>query len=327
MKVFITGASGFLGSYLVELLLQRGESVRCLMRPSSNFHFIDQYRSVELVPGDLCDPAELRSALKGVNLVIHAAALTCAASIRHYYDVNVQGTFALLTAVRRYAPCVQRVVLISSLAAGAGIQDQTAEQIRCPFYPVSHYGRSKLMADHKAQDFADQLPITIIRPPVIYGPRDTKMLVFFKMLQKGIFLLPKGEHTISKIYAPDVALCVWRAMLAPVPSGSIYFIDDGDPQPWPDLLRQLAEVINSKIRLEATVPDWMMKFMAAMADAYRFLSGKPTFFSSDKLQEIRQPFWVCDHAKAKHELNWAPTTDWSRGVQLTYDWYKQVGWC
>lgn len=327
MLVLITGATGFLGSHIAEMLVREKHQVRCLVRPSGDLSFLKTLESVEFVYGALNDGNSLQAAVEGVDAVIHNAGLTSAKEVKDFYHTNVDGTVALLKAVKRYAPKIQRFVFVSSLAAAgpAAVRMPLSDTV-IPA-PVSHYGRSKLMAENKAKEFAEQIPITIVRPPLIYGPRDKNMLVFFKTIHRGLSLMPLGGRTnLSTIYVVDAASAILKAMTSGVPSGSTYFIDDGKMHQWSELASKLAATISRRILIQIPIPLFLMKMIIFFSELYGQLMNKSILISKDKISELKQLHWICESRKARRELDWTHQFDWESGVKLTYAWYKESGW-
>ena len=192
MRILLTGASGFLGSHIAEQLDQQGAEVRALVRPTSDTRFLDGLEHVTLVTGAMSDKDSLLAATEGVDGIIHAAGLVKAKEPADFYATNEQGTANLLDAAKRNAPDIARFVLGSSLTVMGPSQDGRPVSAGASPNPVTHYGRSKLAAERAARAEAHSLPITIIRPPMIYGPRDREILPFFKSVQLGVLPLTPG---------------------------------------------------------------------------------------------------------------------------------------
>lgn len=328
MKILITGASGFLGSHVAEQAVLNHHQVRCLVRPSSDIRFLKTLRSIEFVDGSLDDVASLQSAVLGVDVIIHAAGITKAARAHDFYQVNVNGTVTLLNAVKQYAPHLQRFVLISSIAsAGPSLNKEPVSELTTPA-PVSRYGYSKLLAEKSALAFSSQVPITIIRPPPVYGPRDKNILHLFKSLRYGVLVLPFGGKTwVSVIYVTDLANAILKSVIIDhLPSGTIYFINDGKMYQMHELFQQLAGHLSKRKMIKIPIPGFIMRAVSFLGEGYSYFTKQPVLLSYDKLCELKQQYWICDSSKIRRELNWSPDFDWLKGSEITYHWYKQVGW-
>ncbi|MCG3173840.1 MAG: Aurachin B dehydrogenase [Myxococcota bacterium] len=329
MKILLTGATGFLGSHVAEQLSGQGHVVRCVVRKSSNRKFLDSLRNIEYAEGPVENEAAMAEAVKGVDAVIHSAGLVKARTPAGFREVNVGGTAVLLEAAVQHNPGLKRFVLVSSLAAiGPSLDGKplTEEADKAP-KPVTHYGRSKLEAEIKAREYASRLPVTIVRPPLIYGPRDQECWAFFDSIRKGVLpMLDGGQNTLSVIYGADAAAALIRAAEADVPSGSAYFIEDGEVRVWKDMLETLEKSMGQRAWLRISMPLWVMGIGAFFTETYGRITGKAVMLTRDKLNELAQPHWVCDSTKARRELGWAPQVDWETGTRLTWEWYKKEGW-
>lgn len=328
MRILLTGATGFLGSHIAEILANENHEVRCLVRSTSQLSFLNALPPVECRVGSLEDSFFLKKAMQGVDAIVHNAGVTAARSSAEYYDVNVGSTIALLNAAKSHAKKLQRFVLVSSMSTtGPARGDQYPLTEQALLSPVSHYGFSKLMAEKVALAFANQIPITIIRPPIVYGPRDTKNFIFFKAISRGILLSPLGGAiSASMIYAVDAARAILSAVVTPVSSGRIYFIDDGRIYRWNELLSLLAAVVEQPIRMTVPIPKWLLGIAALLGGCYSRFTGKPVLFSYDKFKDLQQLYWICESSKARQELNWVAKISWESGAKLTYNWYREKGW-
>src|SRR5438105_10238363 len=170
MRVLLTGGSGFLGSFVAEQLAAEGHVVRALVRPRSERKVLDKLPRVELAPGAIEDRASLGAAVDGVDAVVHVAGIVKARRPAEFFEVNTQGTRNLLEAAMRRP--VPRFVYVSSLAAVGPSADGTPVPDDVEPRPVTHYGRSKLEAERAVLAAKDRLHVTVVRPPLIYGPRD-----------------------------------------------------------------------------------------------------------------------------------------------------------
>lgn len=326
MTVLVTGASGFLGSHVVEQLAQSGRPVRALVRKSSNTKFLESL-GVELAYGSVDDQASVIAAMEGVTAVVHAAGLVKARSPAEFHSINTEGTQNLLTAALRHKDRVQRFVLVSSQAAG-GPSDTSGAPVRVgrETAPVTHYGRSKLAAEQAARALKDELKVTIIRPPAIYGPRDREILIFFKSVAKGVLPLTNPlEAKYSMIYGPDCASACIRALDADVPSGSVYYVDDGLPVTFAEMIRAVEEALGKRAWMRLPLPRPVVRTAALFSELYGTFTGQAVMLTRDKCNELFNQ-WVCDGQEARSALGWQPKVQFFEGVKLTADWYKQAGW-
>jgi nucleoside-diphosphate-sugar epimerase len=326
MRVLVTGATGFLGSHIAEQLARQGHSVRVLARRTSDRSFLRGFE-VEEALGDVTQPDSLPAAVEGVEAIVHAAGLVKARSAAEFEAVNAGGTANLLAALGPAHP-LRRFVLISSLSAHGPSQDGRPRPLEAPPAPVTAYGRSKLRAEELVRSWAgDGRPATIIRPPVIYGPRDRQLLPFFHLARWRLApLLGDGTNAISCVYVEDAARAAVLAATAgdDAPSAT-YALDDGAVYTWRELLAAVEEVVGRKA-LRIPSPPWAFAAAALVTELYGRLRRRAVIFTRDKVVEMRQRYWVCSHEEISRDLGWQPQVGLNEGAALTAAWYRQHGW-
>ena len=327
MRILLTGASGFLGSHIAEQLDQQGADVRALVRPTSDTRFLEGLAHVTLLPGALGDKDSLLAATEGVDGIIHAAGLVKARRPADFYRTNEEGTVNLLDAAKQKAPGIKRFVLVSSLTVMGPSEDGRPIPAGAAPNPVTHYGRSKLGAEQAARAEAHSLPITIIRPPMIYGPRDREILPFFKSVQLGVLPLTGSPNSaLSAIYAADCAAACIKALGANVPSGSTYFVEDGCLETLGGLITHIENALGRRAWLRVPVPRFLMYGAALGSELYGRVMGRAVMLTRDKLNELLAPHWVCDSAEAQAALGWKPRISFAEGTRITGAWYRRAGW-
>ena len=327
MKVFVTGASGFLGSHVAEQLSEQGHEVVALVRRSSNTKFLSSLKNVSLAHGSVEDKASVREAIKDADAVVHSAGLVKARNEREFFDVNAQGTQNVLEAAEEAAPGLRRFVLVSSLAAIGPSLDGRPVSSAGEGRPVTAYGRSKLEAERLVMAAKERLPVVVLRPPMIYGPRDNESFAFFQSVSRRFLpYLGDGKNTMSVIYASDAASACIRAIESEIPSGRSYFIDDGRVYVWMDMLADIERALGRAALVRVSVPFSLLRGAAFMSEAASRLTGKAVMLTRDKVNELSAPHWVCDSSDARRELGWEPKVDWREGTTRAATWYKQNGW-
>jgi nucleoside-diphosphate-sugar epimerase len=327
LRILLTGASGFLGSHIAEQLDQQGADVRALVRPTSDTRFLEGLEHVTLLSGAMSDDASLLAATEGVDGIIHAAGLVKAKKPADFHRTNAEGTANLLHAVKRNTPGIERFVLVSSLAVMGPSEDGRPVSSGAAPNPVTHYGSSKLAAEQAAQSEADSLPITIIRPPMIYGPRDREILPFFKSVQLGVLPLTGSPSSfLSAIFAADCAAACIKALEAKVPSGSTFFVEDGRLETLGGLVTHIENALGRRAWLRVPVPRLLMYGAALGSELYGRITGRAVMLTRDKLNELLAPHWVCDSSEAQAALGWRPHVSFDEGTRITGAWYRQNGW-
>jgi nucleoside-diphosphate-sugar epimerase len=327
MRVLLSGGSGFLGSHIAEQLTKSGHTVRALVRRSSNKKFLEGLSNIEFANGTIEDRASIEAALDDVDAVIHSAGLVKARSQAEFEATNVQGTRNMLEATLAKAPNIKRFVHVSSLAAVGASEDGTPVTTATVPHPVTAYGRSKLAAEQAVLAMKGQLPVTVIRPPAIYGPRDQEIFAFFQSVQRGILpTVGKGGSTMSLIHGADCAAACIRAIDADVPSGSVYFVEDGKVHPLTALLEEIERGMGKKALLRIALPMPVITAAALASELYGKFAKKAVMLNREKINEIRQPHWVCDASDTRRDLGWEPKVPLADGVRETARWYKENGW-
>jgi nucleoside-diphosphate-sugar epimerase len=246
---------------------------------------------------------------------------------REFEKINVDGTKNLLAAAKKNAPGLKRFVFVSSLAAVGPSLDGAPVMHDCEPQPVTHYGRSKLRAEQAALAAKDELPVTVIRPPLIYGPRDNETFAFFQTVSRRVLpYLGDGKNTLSIVYVADAASACVRAIFADVPSGSLYFVEDGKVYVWRDMLAELEKVLERRALLRFPIPFFVLRGAAMASEGYGRIRGRAVMLTRDKLNELSAPHWVCDSQRTRTELGWTPQVEWIEGARRAADWYRQEGW-
>ena len=228
LKALVTGATGFIGSHLVEALVQRGAQVRCLVRNKSQLGWIKDL-PVEFVVGDCQDKQSLQQAVQDVDQVFHLAGATMAVKETTFFEVNGLGTKNLVQACIEHNTRLEKFIYLSSQAAAGPCPSGGKKKESDPCEPVSPYGKSKLLGEELALSHAHELPLLILRPCAVYGPRDKGFLTLFQCLAKNINPCLTGpEQHISLCYVEDLVRAILLAAETQTKSGEIFF-----PVRWP----------------------------------------------------------------------------------------------
>ncbi len=321
MRILVTGASGLIGSHLVEALVARGEEVVCLLRRDKAQTWLRDV-DVETVKGDVRAPESLPPALKGVELVFHLAGRTKGG---RFFEVNSEGTANLAAAVKAAAPRVGRFIFVSSQAAQGPSRPERPSVEEDPPRPVSGYGRSKLAAEASALSLSLFMPVVVLRPAIVYGPRDRDFLTLIKAVGWGV--MPAPPHRLQKLsllYVADAVQALWQAARSPLAKG-VFLVSDGQVYTAAQLIQLIAAHLNLKARLIPT-PKPLLALAALAAEGWGRLSGRPSIFGWDKFKELNQPGWWADPGRAKNLLGFNPQYTLAEGLPLAISWYKAHNW-
>lgn len=343
MRTLVTGATGFIGQRLVERLVEQGQEVACLVRATSRTGPLKNL-GVELVEGSLQDEASLGRAMQGIDQVYHLAGLTHAARKQDFRRVNTDGTEALCRVAAR-TDATPTLLIVSSLAAAGPSPPGVPHTESTVPAPVSNYGRSKIDAEYAARVHADKLPMSIIRPPVVFGPGDNDGLLLFKSLRSFPLHLVPQRHglPLSLIHVEDLV----EAMIAVTNRGEriastqerdgmndptgLYYAADPDASSYAEMGRLAAAAMDRKVRVIVgrkypVVQLAIFGPLALAGDLLGRLRGKAPLFGTDKLREACASGWVCDPAKIATGLGWAPAQPLADRYRQTYEWYVENGW-
>ena len=330
MKVLLTGASGFVGSHILDTLRARGVPVVLLLRPTSDPRFIaDHLRSgrgqVEVRPGAVTDPTSLRAACRDVTHVIHCAGATKAVRAADFYAVNHAGAANVVAAVNERADQIRRLVHISSLAAcGPGTVERPAREEDLP-QPVSEYGRSKLAGEQEVTGRA-RVPFTVIRPPAVYGPRDAEFLRLFKAVRSGWApALAGGRQPLSLVFAPDLATSILLALEHPAAVGRTYHVAAPGTATGLEIIDVIAAAMGCRPR-RLSLPGWLIRLSCAAAHAGSQLTRRASLLAHDKHRELLAPGWVTEARRLETELGFVCPHRLAAGMAATLAWYRAQGW-
>ncbi len=326
MKVFVTGATGFLGSHLVDRLLKKGVEVHALIRKSSNLRWLVG-KKVRYHYGDVIGESKgLREGLEGADVVYHVAGVVRAREAKIYYKVNAHGTANVLQACLEVNPQVKRVVVVTSVAAHGpndGVRMAT-EGDECR--PLTDYGKSKRDAELITLRYVDKLPISIVRPPAIYGPRDDQVLQFFRMVKKGVVLLPGGGRRVLNLcHAADVVTGLLLAAEHPKGEGEIFFVGEDRNYDWEEAANTIAQAVR-RHPIMIRVPKALVFSIAAAAEGLGWMSGRVFPLNLAQAKNFMQKNWALDISKAKRLLGFQPAYSLASGAEETAVWYEKEGW-
>jgi len=326
MKVLLTGASGFVGSHILDVLCEREVPTVLLLRNSSSRRFIEPHLPrVELRFGSLEDSASLKNALAGVTHVVHCAGIIKARHRSEFDRINVGGTRWIVEAVNAHRPSVRRLVYISSVAAGGPGTSSAPMLERNEPRPVSAYGRSKLASELEVSR-ACSAEYVIVRPAAVYGPRDTSFLSLFKAVNRG-FAPRFGRHRqeLNLVYVRDLAEIVVTLLSHDGAGGLTVNVACPEVVTGDQLCDSIAAVLGVRIR-ELTIPLGVVRLVCWIATAASAVTRSPSIIGLDKYRELTAPGWVCDTTRLTRELRLECPTRLQDGIQATAKWYREHGW-
>jgi len=336
-KVFVSGATGFIGQHLVNDLVKREVSVRCLVRPRSETQRID-HPSVEITPGQLDDVEQLRSAISGCDTVFHLAGQTYAVRNEEMYHTNGRLTGLVAEACRKQ-PNPPRLIFSSSLAAAGPTLRNTVRDESEPPTPISVYGKSKRQGEIEIERRAADVPCTIIRPGAVFGPFDRAILLMFQSVYRYRLHVVAGFRTppLSLIYVSDLVDLMIRCAVDGEcvaaskndeysPQGYYVASDDSEfPTLW-QLGPRIARACDRRFVFVWPLWRWVARTAAVTNQGFVRLRGKATRFNVDKVNEGCVASWASSAAKARTQLGFNPDADLDSRLRETAEWYLANNW-
>ncbi len=315
-EILITGATGFIGKNLVPEIARR-RKVRVFTRPTSNIEYLKDLPQVEIVQGNLVENYSLNDALKDIELVIHCAGETRGKNFAAFYRTNTSATKNLLTVMKQKG--VKKILFLSSQsAAGPSPDKNPIDESNIP-NPISSYGQSKCLAERMI--IQSGFEYIILRPVSTYGPYDTDILKYIKLLNKGLGLIVgREEKYFNLIYVMDLVKIILKVIKLDIFNNKIYFINDGNIYSFSQVFSTIAGILKKKI-VKIYVPESLSLCFGLFNDA--LLPGHKKLITYDKVKELTARYWLCKNSLAVRELKFSPEYGLEQGMRLTVEWYQK----
>lgn len=331
-RILITGASGFIGSHLVDSALDQGYEVFAGVRQSSSKEFLAR-EGIRFLEMDLSSEKKLSDLFKSYNdknlcfdVVIHNAGTTVAQKKGDFDLVNFDYTRNLVRSLENSVSVPDRFIVISSLAVYGPGDSISFEPILSgnKFAPLSAYGRSKVKVEEFLQS-ESTLTFQIVQPAAVYGPRDRDFLSYFKMVKQHFEpMIGLNEQKLSMVYVKDLADGVLRLSAQPVKNRR-YIVSDNSAYDKNELGRIIREYFKIKtVRLK--VPVSLLLPISYLLEKCYGIAGKQPYLNREKLIEISRSNWICDSNDFWDDIGSSPAVDLRNGLRLTADWYREKGW-
>jgi len=336
-RVLVTGASGFIGGHLVEELVRRGASVRCLVRTTSSLKRLP-VADVECVTGDLLDEPTLERAVADCDVVYHVGGAIAVLKSDQFSRVNVDGTSNLVRACERQSR-PPLFLLVSSVSAAGPTKLGHLRTESEPPQPMSIYGRSKRGGEEVAEAAAGRMPVTIIRPGIVFGPRDRELFAAIKSIwQSYLHLMPRRRNPpLSFIEVTDLVGLIIAAAergrrVAPpgsAPPGTgdgYYFATSGEYPSYRQFGQIAARAMGRPFAIPLVPPRPIPWTIALAGEVIGRVRGRPIMFCRDKFREAIVESWACSNQAAREQLGFAPSAPFADQIKATIDWYREQGW-
>ena len=337
-KILITGASGFIGSFIVEEALRQGLETWAAVRKSSSKAFLQDER-IHFIELNLSSEEALKEQLQGhvFDYVVHAAGVTKCQHKEDFRRINTEGTMNLVRAIMELKMPIKRFVYISSLSIMGAIREQqpyTEIQENDTAQPNTAYGKSKLEAEEWLSRLNKELgakneellPYVILRPTGVYGPRDRDYFMMFKSIKAHTdFAVGYQQQDITFVYVTDVVQAVFLA-LEKGKTGRRYFLSDGAVYQSSTFSNLIRKELGNPWWIRITAPIWLLRIITFCGEYIGRMTGKVTALNNDKYNIMRQRNWRCDITPAKEELGYEPKVQLEEGVKRSVKWYQENGW-
>lgn len=339
MKILITGASGFIGSFIVEEAMRRGFDTWAAVRKSSSREYLTDGRT-NFIELNLSSKAQLVEQLRPhrFDYVVHAAGVTKCIDKRDFARINTEGTKNLVSALLELKMPLKRFVYLSSLSVFGAIREkQPYEEIResdTP-QPNTEYGRSKLEAERWLESLEERMgkgeaagafPYVILRPTGVYGPREKDYFLMAKSIkQHSDFAVGYRRQDITFVYVTDVVQAVFLA-IEKGQTGRKYFLSDGEVYQSTTFSDLIHEELGRPWWIRITAPVWVLRVVTFFGEYIGRMTGKITALNNDKYNILKQRNWRCDIRPAIDELGYQPQVKLKEGVHRAVTWYKENGW-
>ena len=330
MKILITGASGFIGSFIVEEALKQGFETWAAIRKSSSKEYLQDER-IHFIELNLSSKAQLIEQLRPhqFDYVVHAAGVTKCLNKADFRRINTEGTKNLVDALLDLQMPLKRFVFLSSLSVFGAIKERLPyDEIReddTP-QPNTEYGRSKLEAERYIDSIGSRIPYIILRPTGVYGPKEKDYFMMAKSIKQHIdFAVGYQRQDITFVYVTDVVQAVFLA-LEKGETGRKYFLSDGQVYQSTTFSDLIHEELGRPWWLRITAPVWVLRIVTFFGEYIGHITGKVTALNNDKYNILRQRNWRCDIEPARRELGFEPKVQLKEGVKTTIQWYKDHKW-
>jgi len=317
-KVVVTGANGFIGSHLVPLLIKKGYDVHCLVRGTSNISSLKGL-NISLHIGDTRQIETLVEPFRGAKYIFHLAAKLLVPTQQDFDETNVGGTRNVFdAAVTNAKDTLERLVFVSSLAALGPNKTQVpfteADELR----PISWYGKAKQQGEEIARSYFDKIPVTIVRPAIVYGEREQDLSQTFPLVEYRI--QPKLGLTTkysNAIYVDDLVEGFVAAAESPNAVSQAYFLNHHELLTSKAIIQKTGIAMNKRAALSIAVPDFAVKAAAPFATLAYYFDGKRPKMTRDKALEVTQKYWLADPSKAQRDFGWVAKYDMVEGMRKT----------
>ena len=323
--VVVTGSTGFIGSHLIDYLVGHGCTIHALVRETSDQRWLNKSDQVKVHVVDFAKSSSI-SCLEKADYLFHCAGLTKAKTRDDYFCGNVFSCEVLYERCVAIGSNLKAIVHLSSLAAaGPNVQGEAAQE-KDSCKPVTYYGESKLAGERIALNYSSLLPIVIIRPPVVYGPREENFFIYLKTLSQGWNIkIGTTRRELSLVYVTDLVRAMVRAAVCYPKNEKIYYVTDGEHHIWNDISGSAMKILN--VRAKALfIPKVLLTFLSSISETLAWFGPKPALFDRQRVIDICQTSWIASPKSFFESHDFQPKYNLAKGLKETIDWGKKNNW-
>lgn len=329
MNILITGATGFIGGFIVDEALSRGMQVWVAVRPTSSRKYLSDPR-IQFLELNLSDKEQMKRQMDGLRLdyVVHAAGATKCLHAEDFFRSNTEGTKNLVQALMELQMPLKRFVFVSSLSVYGPVAEQQPYREICGNdtpQPNTAYGRSKLAAEQYIESI-EGFPYVILQPTGVYGPRERDYFMMAKSIKSHTdFSVGYKPQDLTFVYVLDVVQAIFLALDCQKTGGK-YMLSDGEVYS----SRTFSDLIHRELGhpwlLRIKAPIWLLRIITFCGEHIGRMTGKISALNNDKYNIMKQRNWRCDIKPAMSDLGYKPKYQLDEGVRLTIKWYKENNW-
>lgn len=332
-SILITGASGFIGSFIVEGALERGFDTWAGIRSTSSKKYL-RHPKTRFLELDLAHPDKLRTELAGhkkehgtFDYIVHCAGVTKCPDKKTFDEVNHLQTKSFIELLRELDMIPKQFIYISTLSVFGPLHEQDYAPIREQETPMANtaYGLSKLKAEQYIQSIPD-FPYVIYRPTGVYGPRESDYFLMAKSIKQHVdFSVGFRRQVLTFVYVKDIVRTIFLGIEKQI-SRRAYFLTDGKVYESRTFSDFIQKKMGNPFVIRIKCPLILLKVISLFAEFIANRLGKSSTLNSDKYKIMKQRNWQCDITPTVEELGYTPEYDLEKGVNETIDWYKSEGW-
>lgn len=309
MRIIITGGTGFIGSNLIKSLKLMGYEIVSFTRKNSY-----EKNGIKYIQINYHNPQEIKKYLN-CDILIHLAATLFARNKKEFIYENVTTTKNLVNAAKENR--IKKIIYLSSLAAGGPSKDPSKPRSENDHdFPVSYYGLSKLMGETEVKKFPNWV---ILRPPIVYGPKDDGFSTIAKWVKKGIMISPSNTTSrFSFIFVDDLVKCIIKSIDSNIINDTFY-VCDRNTYSWEEFISEMAENMGVKKPLMIKMPLILMKMTALSFEIFSYILNTKPILNRDKIKEASVSHWIASPQKWEIKTGFNNWTNIKEGLKKTFN--------